>query len=70
MDGNYEKAIEMYDKLIQMDVEMLYYVYYRRNLAYKQLGKTDKAIADFGKFIRFSGRFGYNYLSRAYFYVS
>jgi uncharacterized protein YxeA len=70
MNKEYVKAIEIYDKLIQMDVEMLYYVYYRRGLAYQQLGKTDKAIADFGKSIRLNSRFGYNYLSRAHVYES
>jgi len=70
MDKEYEKAIEMYDKLIQMDAEMLYYVYWKRGLAHQQLGETDKAMADFSKSIQLNRRFGYNYLSRAHVYES
>jgi len=66
--GEHDRAIEDYDKAIELNKEYAE-AYYNRGLAYAKLGKYDKAIEDFNKAIELNKEYAKAYNNRGIAYA-
>ena len=65
--GEFERAIKVYDKVINLAPKVSLYYSHRGNM-YSQLGDLDKALADYNKAVELSSKDDYSYSSRAILY--
>ncbi len=65
-DGNYKKAIEYYDKLIELDPKnKLTYLYYlHRGIAKSELGEQEEALVDINKAIDLNPQYAQSYQTK------